>query len=148
MDKDYLIIESGADLFRVVIDDIMYFESDHNYSHVHLTNSKSDLVSLQLGKISELIDGQLKKNGRTFVRIGNRLIVNTQYIYKIDVAKQELILMAGYKGKSSDYSIYKVEVALKPNHEFTMKDECITCKLKASKDALRDLKNKIKDGKI
>lgn len=149
MDKDYLIIESASDLYRIAVDEIIYISSDHNYSNIHLINSNKILISLQLGKIEELILKQLKKNGWIFVRVGRELIVSRLYIHKIDVSKKELEMMAGYKGKSRDYNIYKVDQSSKPvdkrihNLEFTMKDEYCTYKLNASKEALSKLKETI-----
>ena len=85
MNKDYLIIESASDLYRIAVDEIIYISSDHNYSNIHLTNSNKIMISLQLGKIEELILKQLKKNGWIFVRVGRELIVSRLYIHKIDV---------------------------------------------------------------
>lgn len=50
MNKDYLIIESASDLYRIAVDEIIYISSDHNYSNIHLTNSNKIMISLQLGK--------------------------------------------------------------------------------------------------
>lgn len=151
MNKDYLIIESASDLYRIAVDEIIYISSDHNYSNIHLTNSNKIMISLQLGKIEELILKQLKKNGWIFVRVGRELIVSRLYIHKIDVSKKELVMMAGYKFKSRDYNIYRVDQSSKPvtecihNLEFTMKDEYCTYKLNASKEALLKLKETIKN---
>ena len=63
--------------------------------------------------------------------------------------KKELVMMAGYKFKSRDYNIYRVDQSSKPaterihNLEFTMKDEYCTYKLNASKEALLKLKETI-----
>ena len=63
---------------------------------------------------SPLIEDQLGKDAETFIRIGKQLIINREYIFKINVNKQTLIM---------------ADMAL--NHVFT---------LTASKEALRQLK--------
>lgn len=70
----------------------MYISSDGNYSHVVTQDGKERLVSLQLGQIEDIIGDQLGDTGGNFLRLGRGLIINTDYIYLIDVARQQLIL--------------------------------------------------------
>lgn len=70
----------------------MYISSDGNYSNVVTLDGHSQLVSLQLGQVEDLIANQLGDTGGNFLRLGRSLIINTDYIYLIDVAKQQLIL--------------------------------------------------------
>lgn len=70
----------------------MYVSSDGNYSNVVTLDGVKRLVSLQLGQIEDLIGDQLGDSGGNFLRLGRSLIINIDYIYFIDIAKQQLIL--------------------------------------------------------
>ena len=50
------------------------------------------MVSYQLGQIEDMIGNQLGESGNNFIRLGRGLIINSDFIYSIDVAKQRLIL--------------------------------------------------------
>lgn len=77
---------------RVPSDRLVYISSDGNYSNVVTIDNKSRLVCLQLGQIEDIIGNQLGDKGGNFLRLGRSLIINTDYIYLVDVAKQQLIL--------------------------------------------------------
>ncbi len=70
----------------------MFVSADGNYSNVVTIDGEKRLVSLQLGQIEDLIGDQLGERGGNFLRLGRSLIINVDYIYLIDIAKQELIL--------------------------------------------------------
>lgn len=70
----------------------MYVSSDGNYSNVVTLDGEKRLVSFQLGQIEDLIGDQLGDNGGNFLRLGRSLIINVDYIYLIDIARQQLIL--------------------------------------------------------
>ena len=67
-------------------------DNDGNYSNVVTLDGEKRLVSLQLGQIEDLIGDQLGDHGGNFLRLGRSLIINVDYIYLIDIAKQQLIL--------------------------------------------------------
>ena len=69
---------------------------------------------MNLAHCQELIEKQLGKEAETFIRIGKQLIINREYIFKINVNSQTLIM--------SDMAL---------NQAFT---------LQASKEALKQLK--------
>ena len=87
-----IIISKGTELVRVPADCLMYVSSEGNYSNVVTSDGKSRLVTYQLGQIEDAINDQLGDEGMTFLRLGRSLIINTEYIYLVDVAKQMLIL--------------------------------------------------------
>ena len=68
---------------------------------------------MNLGEMEKALVEQLGSDDRTFMRIGKRFIINMQYIYQINVLKQQLIL--------SDYDHFAFQVNI-------------------SKDALRKVK--------
>ncbi len=111
---EWLNISTSIELVRVQTDDIVFIQADGNYSDMHLFNGKSHTMTFKL-KFFEEAFLHLKNN--SFVRVGKSLIVNKKYIYVINISSQELLLSGS-----------------RLNVEF---------KLKASKDALKDLKEQI-----
>ena len=89
----HIVLSRGTELLRVRADRLMYVSSDGNYSHVVTLDGRKRIVSLQLGQIEDLIGDQLgdEMEGR-FLRLGRGLIVNLDYVYFIDIARQQLIL--------------------------------------------------------
>ncbi|MBQ0086783.1 MAG: LytTR family transcriptional regulator DNA-binding domain-containing protein [Bacteroidales bacterium] len=88
----HIIISKSTELLRVPVDYMMYVSSDGNYSNIITLDGRSRLVCLQLGQVEDIIAEQLGDNGGNFLRLGRSLIINTNYIYLVDVAKQQLIL--------------------------------------------------------
>ena len=92
---------------------IVYFEADGNYTTVVMVNKLRAAIYMNLGEMEKALTDQLGPDDRTFMRIGKRFIINMQYIYQINVLKQQLIL--------SDYDHFAFQVSI-------------------SKDALRKVK--------
>lgn len=88
----FIIISKGTELLRIPAERLMYITSDGNYSNVVTEDGKSMLVSFQLGQIEDLIAQQIGDDMTTFLRLGRGLIINTNYVYFIDVSKQQLVL--------------------------------------------------------
>lgn len=109
-----LIISNTNELVRVKPERVVYVESDGNYSTVVLHDKTEHVFTMNLAHCQELIEKQLGKEAETFIRIGKQLIINRDYIFKINVNKQTLIM--------SDMAL---------NQAFT---------LQASKEALKQLK--------
>lgn len=124
----HIVISKGTELLRVPTDRLMYISSDGNYSNVVTLDGQTRLVSLQLGQIEDLIGDQLGDDGGNFLRLGRSLIINVDYIYLVDVAKQQLIL--------SDCAGSK--------HDLTASRE-VLIKLKAYIEALMTTENDKKD---
>ena len=114
-----IVISKGTELLIVPSASLMYVSSDGNYSNVVTQDGRSRLVCLQLGQIEDLIGDQLGDSVSNFLRIGRSLIINTDYIYLIDIAKQQLIL-SDCKGSC---------------HELTASKEVLT-KLKAYMESI------------
>ena len=111
---EWLNISTSIELVRVQTDDIVFIQADENYSDVYLFNGKPHKMTFKL-KFFQDAFLQLKNN--FFIRVGKSLIVNKKYIYVINISTQELLL------SGSRLSV-----------EF---------KLRASKDALKELKDQI-----
>lgn len=74
------------------MDRLMYISSDGNYSNVFTSDGRCRLVSMQLGQIEDLIASQIGDSADNLMRLGRSLIINIDYIYLIDTARQQLIL--------------------------------------------------------
>lgn len=72
--KIALSISDGMELVNV--DDILYFESDGNYTTVHMKNGRSNVVSKPLGKFEEIIDPAV------FYRVHHSFLVNLYQVNK------------------------------------------------------------------
>lgn len=106
---------------RVKPERVVYVESDGNYSTMVLHDKTELVFTMNLAHCQQLMEEQLGKEAKTFIRIGKQLIVNTTYIFKVNVNKQQLIMS-------------NIEL----NQAFT---------LQASKEALKQLKALIESGK-
>lgn len=88
----FITISKGTEFLRIQAEHLVYISSDGNYSNVVTRDGKSALASYQLGKIEDLIADQLGEIGGQFIRLGRGLIINIEFVYKIDISTQELIL--------------------------------------------------------
>lgn len=116
-----LIISNSNELVRVKPERVVYVESDGNYSTMMLHDKTELVFTMNLAHCQQLMEEQLGKEAKTFIRIGKQLIVNSAYIFKVNVNKQQLIMS-------------NTEL----NQAFT---------LQASKEALKQLKTLIESGK-
>jgi hypothetical protein len=57
-----------------------------------LVNKEEHLFSFNLGTFEKVIEQQLDNDAGTFIRLGKSLIINAQYIYYVNVSKQQIIL--------------------------------------------------------
>lgn len=89
----YLTISKGTEMLRVPLDQLMYIESDGNYSYVVTRDGRRAMVTCQLGQIEDMLNRQFNDSVmEEIVRLGRGLIVNCRYVYLIDTAKQKLVL--------------------------------------------------------
>lgn len=116
---EWLKISTSTELVRVSTDDIVYVRAEGNYSEILLYNGKKHMLTFQLHFFDEIFQ-QLGNN--PFVRIGRSLIVNKNYIYLINLTDQKMILTGG-----------------KLNEEY---------EVRASKDALKQIKNLLEEEKL
>jgi len=57
-------------------DEILYIEADANYSEIYLSKEKSEVVSMNIGAVEEILPKQ-------FVRINRSVIINSHYLTKV-----------------------------------------------------------------
>lgn len=90
--KQVLIFNSRDELLRMDVENIVYFEANGNYTIVVSVNKLKACVGLNLSKTEEALNRQLGEQAQRFMRVGKRFIVNLNFVYSINVAKQHLIL--------------------------------------------------------
>lgn len=90
--KKHIIISRGTELLRIPAEQLMFISSDGNYSNITTEDGRTRLVTLQLGQLEDILQEQLSDADSYFLRLGRSLIINTNYIHFIDIARQHLIL--------------------------------------------------------
>lgn len=101
-----IIISKGTELLRIPPECLMYVSSDGNYSNIVTSDGNTRLVTYQLGQIADEIVSQLGDDGTVFLRLGRGLIINTEYIFFVDVSKQKLVL-SDFRGHIHELSASK-----------------------------------------
>ena len=90
--KKLILFNSRDSLLRMDADKIVYFEADGNYTRVVSINQLKATLGCNLSQTEHALTTQLAEEARNFMRIGKRFIVNLEYVYNINIAKQCLIL--------------------------------------------------------
>lgn len=116
-----LYFSSRNGLIRIDIFKIVYFESDGNYTHIVTTNKLKTCLCKNLTHIEGALATQLGEQANCFIRIGKRFIVNTPFIYHVDLQKQRLIL--------TDYNLFTFQLPISKDALKTVKDIIIQHKL-------------------
>lgn len=114
---EWIKISTPTALVRVQADDIVFVKADGNYSDMYLFDGKPYTLTFQLHYFDEVFK-KLRRN--VFVRVGKSLIVNRNYINIVNIINQELRLNG----------------------------QALRCEfqLKASKEALKELKGELEKG--
>lgn len=99
-----LYFNTRDELNRIEVSKIVYFEADGNYTDIIMVNKLRAAICMNLGEMEKALAEQLGPDDRTFMRIGKRFIINMQYVYQINVLKQQLIL--------SDYDHFAFQVSI------------------------------------
>ena len=104
-----IIISNTSDLFRVSAVDVMAFMARGNYTCAVLNNGEESILSFQLGQVAAILDQQLGQDGHLFIRVGRSIIINREYLYTINLPRQELELRSpqGHKVKVGRESVSK-----------------------------------------
>lgn len=88
----YIVISTTVDLVRIAPESVVYICSDGNYSTLIQADGLNRILTVQLGQLEALIAKQLGTDGNVFIRIGKSLIINRNYIYYINIPRQQLVL--------------------------------------------------------
>lgn len=92
MGQSLLMFNSRDELLRLDVGKIVYFEGDGNYTNIVTVNKLKSTVCMNLSHMVIFLASELGSDAAAFVRIGKRFIINTNYIYQINVQKQHLVL--------------------------------------------------------
>ena len=87
-----VVISKGTELVRVPSAQLVYISADGNYSNIVTQDNRTRMVSFQLGQLEDLIGEQLGDSGNNFIRLGRGLIINSDFVHYIDIAKKQLVL--------------------------------------------------------
>lgn len=86
---EYLTLTNSTEIIRIASDDIVFIKGDGNYSDIYLSNGKAENVTYQLHGLMAKLE---KFTYCPFHRVGKSLIVNKDYIFKVNPGLQKLIL--------------------------------------------------------
>lgn len=117
-----LVFQSRDELAKFELAKVVYFESNCNYTKVYYPNGCTLSIIASLSFVEKLLQDINSSVARKFLRVGRFLIINTDYLFRINIIHQQLVLTDGITPQA-----------------FT---------LKASKPSLRQLKNVYKDRAI
>lgn len=113
-DKLYIFFNSRDELVRIETSRIVYFEADGNYTDIVMVNKLRAKVNMNLGDMERAIAAQIGDHAKIFMRIGKRFIINMQFVYDINVLKQQLIL--------SDYDHFAFQISISKDALKKMKE--------------------------
>ena len=81
-----LIFRNNSGIIFVEPSEIVYIQAEGNYSVFHMSNNKSETVTMLLGKVEEQLDRA------SFFRINRSNIVNLSFVQKVNTRKLQCIL--------------------------------------------------------
>ena len=87
-----LLFSTRDELTRIRLERVMYFEADANYTKVVFSNGVTATLLTSLVHLEKLIAGVLIEKNSIFVRIGKRYIINSAYLFQVNVLRQRLVL--------------------------------------------------------
>lgn len=102
-----LYFNTRDEVIKVRLDRVMCFEADANYCHVTFVNGARATLLTSLVNIETLINDYNDKSEAVFIRIGKRYIVNSQYIFRINIPRQLLALADFEGGKVVELNVSK-----------------------------------------
>lgn len=88
----YIFFNSRDELIRIKLSKVACIEADANYCHVIFINGAKTTLLTSLTNIEKLLAELLGTNASTFIRLGKKFIVNSRFIFQINVLKQKLVL--------------------------------------------------------
>lgn len=104
--EKYLVFKTRDELVRIKIERILYFEAERNYTKLVLTNGIQFVFTVNLGKIEELLENQIKSYSTVLVRVGKSYIINKTHVLQINLPKTKLLFSTS-DGKAKELIIPK-----------------------------------------
>lgn len=121
MVQHLVYFNSRDKLIRLDVEKIVYFESDGNYTYIVTCNKQKVCLTMNLSHTEEAIAAQLSDMANQFMRIGKRFVVNMNYIYQVDIVKQQLLL--------SDYEHFIFQLPISKDALKTVKELVIKTRI-------------------
>lgn len=90
--KQLIYFNSRDELSRIEVDKIVYFEGDGNYTNIVTANKLKTVIGMNLSQMEKTLAERLGERATMFMRIGKRFIINMNYVFQVNVAKQKLVL--------------------------------------------------------
>ena len=81
-----------TELLRIPAGAVVYVQADGNYSSIVTADGLEHVLTLQIGQVERRIADMTGAGDRRFIRIGKSLIVNSDFISFVNVARQKLIM--------------------------------------------------------
>ena len=92
-----LKFNTHSGFFMLSPEEIVYIQADWNYSEIFLSDKKSELVTINIGKLEEMLPKHL------FYRINRSVIINVSYLVRVIRKKRSAILLK--EGKEYTFRI-------------------------------------------
>lgn len=89
IDQNKIAIATGSSIRIFGLDELSYFKSESNYTHVHLTSGENLLTCITLKRFENKIDEN------QFLRVHNSYIINGSYISSYDSSSNTLFMRDG-----------------------------------------------------
>lgn len=87
-----LFFSTSSELIVVPSDAVVFIKADGNYSSITMADGGKYVLTMQLGQVEKSISTMVDPNDNRFIRIGKSLIINTEFITYIHLARQRLVL--------------------------------------------------------
>ena len=120
MESNFIIFNSRDQLLRIDLNEIVYFEGDGNLTYIFTSNKLKGVVNMNLGKMEDYLATEYGMKAVFFLRVGKKFIINMNYIYLINVAKQNLVL--------SDYRNFAFQISVSKEALKKVKDLVLIAK--------------------
>ena len=82
--------------------DIIYIQADWNYSEIHLSNNKQEVVVINIGTMENLLP-------KGFARINRSVIINLKYLEKVQRGKRICLLKKDNESYSFKIPIRRIK---------------------------------------
>jgi len=87
-----LLFNTRDELTRLRLDRVCYFEADGNYTTAYFRNGVKTSLLTSLVHLEALIADIFAGGRNAYIRIGKKYIINSAYVFQINVLRQRLIL--------------------------------------------------------
>jgi DNA-binding LytR/AlgR family response regulator len=88
-----LCLTSRDELIIIDLRKVAYMEADGNYTSVFMIDGMKIMLSFGLGKMEDYLKGSMDLDEPSpFTRLGRKLIINENYLFRISITRQKLVL--------------------------------------------------------